>query len=319
MDINQAEPTSARGLSGCVGSARTRLWVRQFWPRSDSDPNCFASLICLVFCFPGLFSADRRGRGHRFRNSIYCSTSTRKKHLCGAFGQSATGAPLWPRPQAYNIGSAANVRGHWHHLKGNRKADRGEFFQLSFKPSFIFLTHAMADTQVDSGSDISAKVSPTCPRGAARPRRLTGDPDSPRGSAASSRSFALWYRTRSLPCVRECVRRAHVPRRWTWDGVALLARAFRTGLRVGSLSGGNSPRGFFVYPPAWFLVLLEPRTPGTSSGYGRTPTQRALRCAVLTLTPTLTRVFLNLFRISSVRSRCLDARRPVSERSGPAR
>lgn len=56
----------------------------------------------------------------------------------------------------------------------------------------------MADTQVDSGAEISAKVSPTCPRGAAGLRRLAGDPDSPEGSAASSRFFALRYRIRSL-------------------------------------------------------------------------------------------------------------------------
>lgn len=82
-------------------------------------------------------------------------------------------------------------------LKGTERRT-GLIFQLSFKPSFTLLTHAMADTQVDSGSDISAKVSPTWPRGAARLRGLTGDPDSPEGSAASSRSFALWYRIRSL-------------------------------------------------------------------------------------------------------------------------
>lgn len=42
-----------------------------------------------------------------------------------------------PRPQAYNIGSAANIRGHWHHLKVNRKEDRVNFFQLNFsRPLF---------------------------------------------------------------------------------------------------------------------------------------------------------------------------------------
>lgn len=35
-----------------------------------------------------------------------------------------------PRPQAYKIGSAADIRGHWHHLKGNRKEDPLNFFQL---------------------------------------------------------------------------------------------------------------------------------------------------------------------------------------------
>lgn len=108
-----ARPPRACGFGGSV---RTLIRIRTVLPLESA-----------VFCFNGLFSADRRGRGHRFRNSIYCSTSTRKKHLCGAFSQSATGAPFWPRPQAYNIGPAANVRGHWHHLKVNRKADRVNF------------------------------------------------------------------------------------------------------------------------------------------------------------------------------------------------
>lgn len=55
----------------------------------------------------------------------------------------------------------------------------------------------MADTQVGSGAEISKKVSLSRPRGAARLRRRTSDPDSPEGSPASSRFFALWYRIRS--------------------------------------------------------------------------------------------------------------------------
>lgn len=35
--------------------------------------------------------------------------------------------------------------------------------------------------------------------------------------------------------------------------------AFRARLRVRSLSGGNSPRGFFVYPSAWFCCANHAR------------------------------------------------------------
>lgn len=68
-----------------------------------------------------------------------------------------------PRPPAYIKGSAVSSAGHWHNITvidpNRAEPSRGfTFFNLSFEPSFIFLL-TMADTQVDSGSDISAKVS----------------------------------------------------------------------------------------------------------------------------------------------------------------
>lgn len=88
--------------------------------------------------------------------------------------QRAKRTPLWSlqanqlrptsselRPQAYIKRSAVGSSGHWHKNNPDRYEPRTgfTFFTLSFQPSFIFSTETMADTKVDSGSDISAKVS----------------------------------------------------------------------------------------------------------------------------------------------------------------
>lgn len=167
----------------------------------------------------------------------------------------------------------------------------------------------MADTQVDSGSDISAKVSPTGPRG------RTGDPDPPEGSAASSRFFALWYRI-SSPRVFGNKSDEHIFR----GGVLGEVWVSAWGLSGPGCAFAHCPGGT-VRAGSLFIRRLGSAariTHARDQVRGRTPTQRALTSAARTLTPTLTCVFLKLCRISVVRSRCSDARWPVSGRSGPA-
>lgn len=224
---------------------------------------------------------------------------------------SAGRPPLAP-PTGLFKGSAAAVRGHWHHLKGTpRKGRSGLVFQLSFQPSFILLARAMADTQVDSGSDISPKVSPTCPRRADPPltRILLRAPPRLR---ASLRLFALRYRTGSL--------------RGFGSGSAELAASREVEIRPpGTASGSGSGTGTAAAPPRIVrrdpsarllclsdgaVLLPDSRTqrpgPGPNT-YTRAPTGAAWTLARAS--------FYRLFRISCVRSRCLCARWPVSERT----
>ncbi|XP_029381541.1 prothymosin alpha-B [Echeneis naucrates] len=102
------------------------------------------------------FGGERTGGGvaSRFRNSIHCSAPTREENTSveAAANQRRPSRPEL-RPAAYIKGSAANSVGHWHNKQ--RSGSAGVRVHLSVQ-SFI-LSNTMADTQVDSGSDISAK------------------------------------------------------------------------------------------------------------------------------------------------------------------
>lgn len=152
----------------------------------------------------------------------------------------------------------------------------------------------MADTQVGSGTEISAKVSLSRPGGAARHRRRTGDPDSPEGSAASSRFFALWYRIRSP---REFGNKSaeHVLR----GGVVGKVEVSSGGLPGPGCAFAHCPEGPVRAGSLFIRPLGSPAgiTHARDQVRGRTPTHRALRCAASTPTPSLTRVFLKLFCI----------------------
>lgn len=102
-----------------------------------------------------------------FRNSIHCSTPTREENTSvepGANQRPPTSSEL--RPAAYIKGSAVSSIGHWHKiiLIDPQSEERDlHFFHLSFSRPLFSSTKTMADTQVDSGSDISAKVSRLTP------------------------------------------------------------------------------------------------------------------------------------------------------------
>lgn len=158
------------------------------------------------------------------------------------------------------------------------------------------------------------------PRGAARLRRRTGDPDSPEGSAASSRFFALWYRIRSP---REFGNKSaeHVLRGGVVGKVEVSSGeggrgASWTRLRVRSLSGGTSPRGFFVYPTARFSCWNRARQrPGPGPN---THSPRSQMRGFDSYSYFDARVSKNCSAFAVVRSRSWCARWPVWERSGPA-
>lgn len=185
-------------------------------------------------------------------------------------------------------------------LKGTDRRT-GFIFSTFISAVLYFIELAMADTQVDSGSDISAKVSPT------RPPEPRGSADSPvtRILLEAPPPVRASLRSGTGPgrCVcSEQVRRTLSQRRCSCGGVGFLARGSGPGCAF-----AHCPRGT-VRAGSLFIRRLGSPAGVTHAGdqvRGRTPTHGALTRAPLTLPRTLTCVFLKLLRISS----CVPAAR----------